>query len=100
MTCCVAINAKEGDCWIQLFNYVFSLMLHKCHISYQIESTELRWSAKQIIESTEHYTVEIIFIELTRVSKDFEEEVSVNRDTKVNKGKLVSIEFARSEKED
>ena len=20
MTCCVAINAKEGDCWIQLIN--------------------------------------------------------------------------------
>ena len=33
MTCCVAINAKEGDCWIQLFNCVLSLMLHKCHIS-------------------------------------------------------------------
>ena len=24
MTCCVAINAKEGDCW----KYVLSLMLH------------------------------------------------------------------------
>ena len=29
MTCCVDINAKEGDCWI-----VLSLMSHKCHISY------------------------------------------------------------------
>ena len=35
MTCCVAINAKEGDCWIQLSNCVLSLMLHKCHISCQ-----------------------------------------------------------------
>ena len=32
MTCCVAINAKEGDFWIQLFNCVLSLMLLKCHI--------------------------------------------------------------------
>lgn len=40
MTCCVAINAKEGDCWIQLFeghcwiSYVLSLMSHKSHINY------------------------------------------------------------------
>ena len=67
MTCCVAINAKEGDCWIQLINCVLSLMLHKCHISHQTESvelkclaqqltesTEFRWSAKQFTESIEH----------------------------------------------
>lgn len=30
MTCCVAINSKERDCLRKLFNYVFSLMLHKC----------------------------------------------------------------------
>lgn len=44
MTCCVAINAKEGDCWIQLFNCVLSLMLHKCHIS--LPSSEC--SARQL----------------------------------------------------
>ena len=33
MTCCVAINVKEGDYWIQLFNCVLSLMLHKFYIS-------------------------------------------------------------------
>ena len=41
MTCCVSINAKEGDFWIQLSNCVFSLMSHKCHISCQVVSTKL-----------------------------------------------------------
>ena len=54
MTCCVAINAKEGDFLIQLFNCVLSLMLHKCHISWQTVLTELSWSAKKISESTKH----------------------------------------------
>ena len=35
---CVAINAKEGDCWIQLINCVLSLMLHKFHISINVIS--------------------------------------------------------------
>ena len=48
MTCCVAINAKEGDCWKQLFNCVLSLMLHKCHISHQTESTKLRMFSKAV----------------------------------------------------
>ena len=43
MTCCVAINAKEGDCWIQLSNCVLYLMLHKCHTSYQSTFIELCW---------------------------------------------------------
>ena len=55
MTCCVAINAKEGDCWI-----VLSLMSHKCHINHQILSTELRRLARQ----------RIILNELTRSSKE------------------------------
>ena len=29
MTCCIAINFKEGDCWKQLINCVLSLTLHK-----------------------------------------------------------------------
>ena len=46
MTCRVAINAKEGDCWIQLSNCVLSLMSQKCHISYQSVSTKLSWLAR------------------------------------------------------
>ena len=44
--------------------------------------------------------MQIVSTELTRASKDFEMKVSVNQDTKVNKGKLVSTKFARLEKED
>ena len=49
MTCCVAINAKEGDCWIQLSNYVLSLMLHKFHISCQSMLTKLTWLARRFL---------------------------------------------------
>ena len=41
MRCCVDINAKEENCWIQLSNCVLSLILHKCHISYQLVLTKL-----------------------------------------------------------
>ena len=34
MTCCVSINAKEGDFLKQLFNYMLSLMLHKMSSPY------------------------------------------------------------------
>ena len=42
MTCCVAINAKEGDCWI-----VLSLMSHKFHINYLSQFTNLTHSSKK-----------------------------------------------------
>ena len=55
MTCCVAINAKEGDCWIQLSNCLLSLMSHKWHISCQLVLTELTWLARWFSLSTEHF---------------------------------------------
>ena len=33
MTCCVAINAKEGDCWIQLVNCM--IVFDVTQMSYQ-----------------------------------------------------------------
>ena len=32
MTYCVAITAKEGDLWIQSFDCILSLMLHRCQV--------------------------------------------------------------------
>ena len=37
-----------------IVNCVLSLMLHKCHVSHQPESTELKQLAKQLTVSTEH----------------------------------------------
>ena len=54
MTCCIAINAKEGDCWIQLSNCVLFLMLHKCHTSYLLVASKLRWYARWFSMSTEY----------------------------------------------
>ena len=82
MTCCVAINAKEGYCWIQLSNCVLSLMLHKCHISYQIESTKFCRSEKQFTKSTE----------LSRSVKPF--AVYTERSW-MSHGELVLTEFAQ-----
>ena len=82
LTCCVSINAKEGDCWIQLSNCVLSLMLHKCHISYQTESTEFYQSEKQFTESTE----------LSRSVKPF---AVYTEHSCMSHGELVITEFAR-----
>ena len=46
MTCCVATNAKERDCWIQFSNCGLSLMSHKCYTSYLSAFIELSWSAR------------------------------------------------------
>ena len=53
MTCCVAINSKEGDYWIQLSNCVLSLMLHKWHTSYLSASIELSWFTRWFSVYTE-----------------------------------------------
>ena len=76
MTCCVAINAKEGYCWI-----VLSLMSHKCHTSHQ-----------------SYQSLVISVISLSSPSSDSDnrvhsvieenEAVSVNRAHSVNKGNM------------
>ena len=68
MTCCVAINAKEGDCWTML-----SLMSHKCHISHQSQPTELKQSAMQSTVLTELLRLtkkNTVSIKLTRSLKE------------------------------
>ena len=76
MTCCVAINAKEGDCWKQLINCVLSLMLHKCHIRYQ-SFTELSHSAKcrrQFLPSALGHQREVGEVSLHRAHSVIEEK--------------------------
>ena len=89
MTYCVAINAKEGDCWkqlsegdcwIQLFKYVLSLMSH--NVILYINSMCLPSSVGQLS----------IYRVLLGV-KGSMTEVSVNRASSVIKEKLVSTEF-------
>ena len=115
MTCCVSINAKEGDCWIQLSNCVLSLMLHKCHISHQSMSTELwRLNQAELVSiklwrlkkeesvSTELWRLkkaESISTELTRSSKEDEAELSFYRAEKVAKVNSVLTEFTRRSKD-
>ena len=104
MTCCVAINAKEGDCWIQLYNCLLSLMSQKCYINSQcLPSSDGQHSNFQCLSSlvgqhsdsqclpsiSGHHSLQIVFTKLTQVSKENLAENNVNRASMVNKGKLV-----------
>ena len=81
---CVAINAKEGDCWtiaklyvvfdVTQMSYQHCYRVAYLHIYFQIEYTEFSWSAKQFSVSTEHfclYPAVIVFIKITQALKEF-----------------------------
>ena len=86
MTCCVSINAKEGDFWI-----VLSLMSHKFHINHQIVSTESRRLAKerQFLPSSLGHQRKYGKDSFYRAHSVIEE----------NLAKIVSTEITRSSKE-
>ena len=86
MTCCVAINSKEGDCWIQLIK--LCVVFDVTQISYQLSV-----SACQAHSGNEDCfpclpsvpMQKTVSTEFTRVSKEFMQRKSVNRATQLMK---------------
>ena len=92
MTCCVAINAKEGDCWIQLVNCM--VVFDVTQMSYQSSDSVYRAckvKQRKFSVNRAHSVIE------GKIKK-----VSVNRAHSVIEGKLeklVLTELTRSSKE-
>ena len=108
MTCCVAIKAKEGDCWIKLDNC--KVVFDVTQISYQ--SSDRVYQASRALQRKfslyRAQKVNIAVFSLYRVGKVNEGKISVHRARKVNEGnfsvyrvekvseqKLVFTEFTR-----
>ena len=86
MTCCVSINAKEGDCWIQLVNCM--VVFDVTQMSYQ--SSDRVYRAQKVSKAI--YSV-------YRACKVKQRKVSVNRAHSVIEEKMeksVLTELTRS----
>ena len=82
MTCCVAINAKEGDCWIQLVNCM--IVFDVTQMSYQ--SSDRVYQAQMVSKVIDRvYRAQKVSIAVD----------SVYRACKVNKGSSVFTELTR-----
>ena len=75
MTCCVAINAKEGDCWIQLSK--LCVVFDVTQMSYQPPISVYR--ALKVKEGR---------ISVYRTLKVKEDKINVYRALKVNEGRI------------
>ena len=100
MLCCH--QCQRGRLLDTIVNCVLSLMLHKCHISHQPESTELRQSAKQFTVSTKHsWTTQRKVSSYWAHSgiKGFcSRKLMLTELPRLTKGKAISTKFIRSSK--